>query len=88
MTITALLKRWGLLALGLVLAVGGLIVAGSQPATFGWFAYAPLSDSLFMPALSPLVVMPTGAAAMLAVGLVLVAGWAGFRLARRSPRQR
>lgn len=88
MTITALVKRWGVLVIGLVLAVGGLVVSGSQPTSFGWFAYAPLSDSFFMPAPSPLVVMPTGAAAMLAIGVALIAGWAGFQLGRRGPRER
>lgn len=88
MTFIALVKRWGVLALGLVLAVGGLIVSTGQPASFGWFAYAPMSDRFFMPAPSPFIVMPTGAAAMLAIGVILMTGWAGFQLGRRAPRER
>lgn len=88
MVISGFVKRWGVLALGLVLVVGGLVVSVSQPASFGWFAYTPLSDSFFRPAPSPFVVMPNVAAAMLAIGVVLMAGWAGFQLGRRAPRER
>ena len=36
MTVASVLKRWGLLALGLALVVAGLVIA-NQPATYGWF---------------------------------------------------
>lgn len=53
----------------------------SQPVTFGWFAYAPLSDGVFTR--FPPSLMPTGAAVALVAGTTLVAGWVGFRLGRR-----
>jgi heme/copper-type cytochrome/quinol oxidase subunit 1 len=86
MTIGALIRRWGVLVLGVVLVVIGLVVAGSQPVTFGWFAYAPLSHSSYGTAPSPVVAMPTASALMLLSGAVLVSAWVGFRLGRRSPR--
>lgn len=88
MTIAALVKRWSVLALGVALVVCGMVIAGSQPVSFGWFAYAPLSNSSYMPAFSAVVAMPTEAAALLAIGVVLVAAWVGFRLGRRAARER
>ena len=88
MTIAALVKRWWVLAIGVALVISGMVIAGSQPVSFGWFAYAPLSNSTYMPAFSPVVAMPTEAAALLAIGAVLVAAWVGFRLGRRAPRER
>lgn len=84
MTVIAVVRRWGLLALGVILVGAGVVMA-SQPVTFGWFAYAPLSDGVFMT--FPPSLMPTGAAVALVAGTALVAGWVGFRLGRR-PRSK
>jgi hypothetical protein len=70
--------------LGIVLVVAGLLQV-NQPASFGWFASAPLVEGTFMRFPSPLVALPLAAAVVLAVGVVLVAGWVGFRLGRRPP---
>lgn len=80
MTVIAVVTRWGLPALGLILVGAGLVMA-SQPVSFGWFAYAPLSDAVFMR--FPPSLVPTGAAVALIAGTALVAGWVGFRLGRR-----
>lgn len=80
MTFTGLLKRWGLLAVGLVLVIVGLTIA-NQPLTFGWFGYADGAFARFSPTL---MAMPTGAALALAAGIALIAGWLGFRLGNRS----
>ena len=80
MTIVSVLLRWGLLALGLALAVVGIVVA-SQPTPYGWFG-SP--DGAFIQLPSPLMVLLAGAAAALAAGIALVSGWAGYRLGRRS----
>lgn len=82
MTVTALLKRWGLLAVGLTLVVVGVTIA-NQPLTFGWFGYTDGTFARFSPAL---VVTPTAAALALAAGIALIAGWLGFLLGSRSGR--
>ena len=82
MTIAALVKRWGLLALGLILVIAGLTIV-SQPLTFGWFGDADGAFARFSPAL---VAMPAGAALALAAGIALIAGWLGFRLGNSSGR--
>jgi heme/copper-type cytochrome/quinol oxidase subunit 1 len=68
--------------------VGAVVVVTnwSQPSSFGWTAYAPLSDASFGPFGSRLVsaweVM--GCAAM-AAGVAGLAFWGGFTLGRRLP---
>jgi hypothetical protein len=82
--------------LGLVLVCGGVAVALSAqagPEDFGWFAYAPPSDdpdwhlgwSDPITNGSALVVSQWQmmGAAVAALGLMVVAGGAGFRLGRR-----
>ena len=81
MTIAALFRRWGLLALGLALSVAGMVVA-SQPFSFGWFGYA--DGGTFMQFSPDLVVMSPVAAVLLLAGVAAIAGWAGFRLGRRA----
>ncbi|MEX1078992.1 MAG: hypothetical protein WED09_07795 [Homoserinimonas sp.] len=82
MTIPAVFKRWGLLAVGLILVIVGLTIA-NQPLTFGWFGYADGTFARFSPAL---VAIPTAAALALGAGIAIIAGWLGFRLGNRSGR--
>ncbi|MGW9414715.1 hypothetical protein [Arthrobacter cupressi] len=70
--------------LGLAAVIAGVVTAlagRSEPASFGWFAYAPLSNETFSPAgiafLGPIT--QTGYV-IAAVGLLLLAFWAGRRL--------
>ncbi len=73
--------------LGLLAVIVGLIVAWTNQSTnFGWFAYAPLSDTVFV---------GNGGGAMVSqgtqlglvvtvVGLLVLAFWAGLAIGRRS----
>ncbi len=69
---------------GLVLLVGGGAVALVRPVSFGWTSYTPLTE----PSTPGVIVLdgPNVLALLVAVvGLVLVAGAVGFRLAARRP---
>ncbi|WP_340698524.1 hypothetical protein [Cellulosimicrobium funkei] len=68
-----------LVVLGVGLLLAALWVA-SRPTSFGWFAYAPVSGTTFV----PVGAYPPGAAALLAgAGALLVGGAVGFVLGRR-----
>lgn len=73
-----------LFALGLVLAVASVVlfVIPRPAASFGWYAYAPLSSTTFAPpAADTRQGFAFGAAA---AALVLVAGSVGWWLGRRN----
>ncbi|MFF2268330.1 hypothetical protein ACFVTZ_08685 [Cellulosimicrobium cellulans] len=76
--------RVATVVLAVLLLVGvGLLVAAScvasRPASFGWFAYAPVSGTAFVPS----GVFGTGRAAFLAgAGALLVGGAVGFLVGR------
>jgi heme/copper-type cytochrome/quinol oxidase subunit 1 len=78
--------RWTsriVLGAGLAVTSAGIVVvalATAQPATFGWFAYAPLSDTTFTAA--GLHVFSTATlvgAGLVIVGLLVLAAWCGYR---------
>ena len=73
----SIVRRWGILALGIVLSVVGVWLL-LRPEPVGWFAYAPLSDTAFIPMTSTYI----PGLIILAAGIALTAGWIGFRLAR------
>ncbi len=86
------MRRFAWLGVAIVLiAVGGVLAATSPagPADFGWFAYTPLDDPDWSMSWRDggTVVLLTRARlvgyAVLVLGLVVLAGWAGFRLGRR-----
>lgn len=95
------LRRFGILILGALLLVAGVIVGisnaqtvnipfttflGNRPVSFGWTAYAPLSSTTFVP---PSPQFPgIIAIACVVLGLVLIAGWVGFRLGRQTSSSR
>ncbi|BDZ49716.1 hypothetical protein GCM10025867_19570 [Frondihabitans sucicola] len=58
------------------------IWAALHPATFGWFAYAPLSHTTFRPTTGPS--LQSYGTALIAVGLVLLSFWAGHTIGRRN----
>ena len=69
-----------------LIAAGGAIIAFAPTSQFGWFAYVPLSESVFTPG----VVLETAhlwGAALGAVGLI-ACSWAGGYLAGRRAEQR
>lgn len=79
-----------LLLVGLVAVIVGacvVVVAHPQPASFGWFAYAPLSSTISIT--DGVHIISTGelvGAAVLAIGLIALAFWAGLRVGVRRPR--
>lgn len=79
-------RRYGVLAAGALLLVVGVIVVTTQPVSFGWTAYAPLSSVTVSPPW-PTPAMTLGGVVGVG-GLALIAGWVGFRLGRRAPRSR
>ena len=69
-----------LVVVGLALLVAA-VWAGTRPMTYGWFAYAPLSETTYVPYRG----MTPGTTALLAgLGALLVGGAAGFVVGRRS----
>lgn len=66
--------------LGAVALVAGALIWRSTPVSVGWFAYAPLASETYMPGLlAQFWIGPL----LCAVGIALLAGWAGFLLGRR-----
>jgi hypothetical protein len=74
-----------LLGLAVVIAgVGTTIVGSSQPVSFGWFAYAPLSNESFSASGVAFLGPMTQTGYLIAVvGLLVLAFWAGNRVGRR-----
>lgn len=61
-----------------------VIIGLSSPVSFGWFAYQPLADAVFVPGGGVFVSgMTIVGFAVLTVGLVALAFIGGWRLARR-----
>lgn len=73
---------------GLATVVVGCLVAWSNAnASFGWFAYAPLSNELFTGNGIALVTQGTQIGlAVAVVGLLVLAFWAGYRIGKRAGR--
>jgi len=86
MRFMSIARRWGFLVLGAVGIVVGviLLLPRPEPVSFGWAAYAPLSNTTFIPFVPGSYV---AGALILAVGAALAAGWAGFALGRRTKRR-
>ena len=75
--------------LGVVALLVGCIVAWNQQAnaSFGWFAYAPLSNDTFNGSGITFVTQGTQIGLGIAVlGLLVLAFWAGFRSGRATSR--
>lgn len=72
--------------LGLIAVIVGLIVAWTNQSTsFGWFAYAPLSDTVFVGNGGAMVSHGTQLGLVVTViGLLVLAFWAGLAIGRRS----
>jgi heme/copper-type cytochrome/quinol oxidase subunit 1 len=68
--------------LGLIAVIVGVIVAWpNQQQQVGWFAYAPLSDTMFMGDNGSFVSRKTQLGVCIAgVGLLVLAFWAGLRI--------
>jgi heme/copper-type cytochrome/quinol oxidase subunit 1 len=73
-------------AVGLAAVLAGCLIAWSNATTsFGWFAYAPLSDQIFTGSGTALVSQGTQIGVAVAVaGLLVLAFWAGYRIGRQA----
>lgn len=73
-------------AVGLVAVLVGCLVAWSNAsASVGWFAYAPLSNQVFLGSGVAFVSQGTQIGLAVAVtGLLVLAFWAGLRIGRRA----
>ncbi|WP_026555672.1 hypothetical protein [Arthrobacter sp. 35W] len=73
-----------LAAVALVVFGVGMALIGQQQASFGWFAYAPLSDQTFSSDGLLFLSGETQIGVVVAViGLLMLAFWSGFRTGRR-----
>ncbi|MCD2444351.1 hypothetical protein LQ757_18885 [Agromyces sp. SYSU K20354] len=75
-----------LILLGVLVLCGALLVVVSSQASvsFGWFAYQPLSDSVFVPGSFVVLTQPAVVgAAVTVVGLIGLGAVAGYALGRR-----
>lgn len=84
--------RW-LVLLAIVAAVvlltgSGLYVWGLRTATFDWFAYAPLSDDVFIPEPPPGLARQRAGEVLIAVGLLASGFVAGLLVGRGRARPR
>ena len=81
------LKRL-LLAIAVVAVVVGVVIAvisASQPLSFGWVAYAPLSGDMFRPGAVQVVAPMTALGLVIAMlGLLAGAFWAGLTVGART----
>lgn len=82
------LSRWvsvSIVILGSVTAVIGLVLflLPSGSASFGWFAYAPLSNTAFFPSGVLLTPRSQIGIVLLVIGLALLAFGAGWALGQR-----
>lgn len=84
------MSRWVVPAIASAMIIGGIaaaVVAAPREVSFGWFAYAPLSEATFSP--DGLIVLAGGALGGLivaVVGVALLAFWAGYVV--RAARER
>ena len=76
-------RRFGLLILGVVLLVVGLVLVATQRLSVGWWAYAPLADSTMVVWDSSFGFI--AGIVLAAIGLVLVSVWLGIQFGRRRP---
>jgi heme/copper-type cytochrome/quinol oxidase subunit 1 len=71
------------LAVGSALSIVGVVVLAvdsARPVSFGWFAYAPLSDTTFRA--EGLHLFSTASlvgAGVLVIGLLVLSAWLGYR---------
>jgi len=81
------LVRWWLGLLAAAMAVAGIVTliahTAHEAASFGWFAYQPLSSVSYWIAFTPPTLPALLGAALLIAGLLLLVGVIGFRLGRR-----
>ncbi|GAA1623571.1 hypothetical protein [Georgenia ruanii] len=75
-------RTLALVVLGLVLLVGGVMVA-RQPRAFGWVAYTPLSREVLSPGAIVLDRVGIAALGIAGLGVAVVAGVVGYALGRR-----
>lgn len=82
--------RWltvlAVLAVVVLLAGVGVYVWGVRTSAFGWFAYAPLSDDVFVPQVAPGLARQRVGDVLIALGLLACGFVAGVLVGRRRRR--
>lgn len=92
------MRRWVILVSGVLLLISGVVVLSTNLSiALEWAEYAPVSGMAFYPGLSSAHVATNGLAGVafgsyanfsgqiaVALGVALVAGWAGFALGKRA----
>ena len=71
----------------LMVVVGGVLFFTAPPVSFGWFAYAPLSETSFAPSMSLMHPQAIGGGVTAVVGLALLAVAVGWLWGNRSSRR-
>jgi len=85
MLIATVIRRFGAPILGIALIIIGIVLlVTTQPASFGWTAYAPLAETRYQP-MSPETQTITGVCLLL-VGVVISAVWGLFLWRRRTAK--
>ncbi|MBG6191068.1 cytochrome c oxidase subunit 1 [Arthrobacter sp. CAN_A212] len=77
--------RWFTGGLGAAVVGLALLVTAAMtqpPVEFGWFAYAPLADGVFLPGPTAGEIFGIGLASL---GLIVIAGSLGYLRGRRTP---
>jgi len=75
-----------ILAALLLIAGVGVMMVSHQAMSFGWFAYAPLSQQTYFPGAGMIILAPgeLWGMGMVVAGLIMLAFWSGYRTARRN----
>ncbi len=73
------------IGIGVIALVGGvtLFLTSDKAASFGWFAYAPLSGEMYSPSGSLLTLQERAGLTIGAIGLGIVVFCAGWAIGRR-----
>ncbi|MGJ9372639.1 hypothetical protein [Nesterenkonia sp. CF4.4] len=77
------LFSWAVAATLIIAGLAVVILAMDRPTSFGWFAYAPLSDTTYMPGPSgATLAIAAAGVALLVLGLLATGFLAGVRIRR------
>jgi len=83
MLLATVIRRFGLPILGIALVIVGIVLlATTQPASFGWSAYSPLAETVYRPMSSSTQTIV--GVFLIVVGTITTAAWAVLVWRRRA----